>query len=250
MNSKKGWSRGLLYASVLVLLLGLLGGCGSDQPRPVKLEGELTYAGNAELPAGSNARVSMVERDENGADKRIVAERSLHELGSKPIRFDISVDTSLLEGEGRYGLRAEITDGDGNVRWTTPQPHVIDDMSTDTAVTLNLEATPQPQSPDFTQYRCQDGFHLAAARVGERAILRLGNRRLELQPAGDSHYTDLHDNELTFREDGVRLVLDGTEHADCRSVENQSPSAVDGKNDNADAQPEPDTASDDGSDAS
>ena len=147
MHLKKGWGRGPRYASVLLLLLVLLGGCGSDQPQPVKLMGELTYAGNAKIPAGSNARVSMVERSETGADKRIVAERSLHELGSKPIEFDISVDPSLLEGEGRYGLRAEITDGDGNVRWTTPEPLAIDDISTDTSVTIELEATPQPQTP-------------------------------------------------------------------------------------------------------
>ena len=205
--------------------------------------GELTYAGNAKIPAGSNARVSMVERSETGADKRIVAERSLHELGSKPIEFDISVDPSLLEGEGRYGLRAEITDGDGNVRWTTPEPLAIDDISTDTSVTIELEATPQPQTPDFTQYRCEDGFHLAAATAGTRAILRLGNRRLELQPAGDNRYTDLHDNALTFREGGVRLVLDGTEHTDCRVVENQSPSEVDDDNGDTDAEPEADDGS-------
>lgn len=207
-------------------VLGLLAGCGPDQPPSITLEGQLTYAGDTKVPQDSNARISMVERGENGADKRIVAERSLHNIGQKPIGFDISVDRSLISGEGTYGLRAEIVDGSGEVRWATPKPHDIEPMDGAKPVTLKLEATAPPEQLTFEKYRCEDGFHLGAATADAQAVVRLGNRRLVLKAAdeqGAKRFSDDHGNELRIADDGVSLKIDGAEHRNCAIVTNQTP---------------------------
>jgi len=206
-------------STLLAIALAGLSACGSESNQPVKVTGNLTYSGDRTLPKSATARVSMFEHREDGGDKRIVAERSLHELGKKPIEFDIDVARDLIDPEGRYGLRAEILDTEGNILWQTRDAATIKPLEKRDAVSLQLKPVLKESSLEFKKYQCDDGFLLSAAERDDRAIVKLGNRRLVLKESASGsggRYTDEHNNSLDNSNDQMAVVIDDEKHANCK----------------------------------
>ena len=220
-----------LLAAMLGLVLAVAG-CGAEKEQQITLAGKLTYPGDTKVPPESGARISMVEQGAAGGDKRIVAERSLHNIGQKPIDFDIVVDRGLINADGRYALRAEILDNQGDTRWTTKQPVTIKPLESGDPIQLALQPTAEREQLAFTKYRCEDGFHFGAATTEDKAVARLGNRRLALDAARNDEssqlFRDSHGNELRVGETTTDFNVDGGAHENCQVVKDHTPAAENG----------------------
>lgn len=202
-------------AVVLTLML-LLTGCGGEQS-PVSLKGQIRVADNASIPEGAKARVSLSEQGDDGGEKRIVAERTLHDLNSKPIAFELQVARNLLNPDDTYDLRAQIMGEDGEALWRLPKAQSIQPLEQQDTVGLELTPVAREAGTDFQNYRCEDGFQLSVAKNADRATLRLGNRRMELAAEnGQRAYADEHGNTLAVTDSGIAVRVDDAEHKDCQ----------------------------------
>jgi uncharacterized lipoprotein YbaY len=211
-------------AAITLALVGMLAACGDDENPTVTVSGDLQLAEQASIPAGSTARVSVFEHRDGGGDKRIVAERTLHELGKKPIAFELEIARNLINPQGEYGLRGEVTTGEGEVVLHSPEPIRFKPLTQEDAMRIRLEPVAQPTQLTFKKYRCEDGFHLSAATNDDEAVVRLGNRRLVLAAEDDGQsYADEHDNRLATTENGIDFRVDDAEHQSCEVVTDQSP---------------------------
>ncbi|MES1925311.1 hypothetical protein T31B1_08308 [Salinisphaera sp. T31B1] len=209
--------------------------CSGGDTGPIKVSGELVFNAD-EIGDGATARVSMFERGPEGAEKRIVAERTLHNLKSKPIRFDFEVARNLINPEGSYALRAQILDAQGDVEWTTRETARIQPLQQSAPVSLALTRLVDESSLVFERYQCPDGFFAQVGAGEGRVLLRMGNRRLTLdsESAGQSSsaYADDHGNRIELREDKTAdMIVDGATHRDCAMVRASAPDG--GSNDPA-----------------
>lgn len=214
-------ARALVVVSIWVTVV-VLAGCGSNQPQDVQIRGQLALAGDGHLPAGASARVSLVEHDAGGGKNRIVAERTLHDLGKLPVNFNLKVGSELLGTGGQYGLSAQIMDKGGDVRWQTPVPQAIVPRQQSQPALLMLQANDTGMAGDFQQYRCADDFRFDMANNDKRAVLHMGQRQisLEAQKSGSAQtavYADDHGDQLTFGHDKITLNVDGASHMDCQA---------------------------------
>jgi len=201
-------------------------GCGSDAKQAIVLKGTLSYNADTDgipIPDEATARISLVELGKDKAHARIVAERSLHKLGASPISFELRVGDQLLEPTAQYGLRAVIVDAKGRDLWQTDKPRRLDPHSVDAAIPLELETQKKARNArdDLHRYRCDDGFHFNTQVKDHGAIVRLGNRRLELDKntgnnGEQSIYADAHGNRLRIVNNNSALRIDGSTHEQCR----------------------------------
>lgn len=205
----------------------ILGGCGSDQPRDVHIRGQLALAGGGRLPDGASARVSLVEHNAGGAENRIVAERTLHDLGKLPVSFNLSVGSALLGNGSQYGLSAQIMDKAGDVRWQTPVPQAVSPRQQVQPALLMLQANDTGLAGDFQHYRCDDDFRFDMASNDKHAVLHMGQRQVSLETrkkgsAQTAVYADDHGDQLTFGHDKITLKVDGVSHMNCAVHESGS----------------------------
>ncbi|WP_423824020.1 YbaY family lipoprotein [Salinisphaera sp. SPP-AMP-43] len=204
----------------LIAIFAMLAGCGSDQTTDVHVRGQLTLAGQGQLPKDATARISLIEHAADSSDNRIVAERTLHDLGKLPVHFNLAIGRELLGSNGRYGLNAQVLNKGGNVAWETPVPQSIEPTDQAQPAMLVLQASDFHAVGDFQQFQCADEFQFDMTRSDGQAILRMGKRQISLtaQPTGDasrSIYTDDHGDELAFGHDKITLTMDDTTHMDC-----------------------------------
>ncbi|MES1954681.1 YbaY family lipoprotein [Salinisphaera hydrothermalis] len=214
-------ARALVFVSIWATV-AVLAGCGSDQPQDVQIQGQLALAGAGHLPDDASARVSLVEHDAGGDKNRIVAERTLHDLGKLPVSFNLKVGSELLGTGGQYGLSAQIMDKGGDVRWQTPVPQAIDPRQQSQPALLMLQANDTGMAGDFQHYRCADDFRFDMANNDKRAVLHMGQRQvsLEAKKSGSAQtavYADDHGDQLTLGHDKITLNVDGASHMDCQT---------------------------------
>lgn len=206
-----------LFLSSLVVF-GLVG-CGQGAPTPIKLKGELVFNAD-QVSKGATARISLFEHGANGGEKRIVAEHTLHRLTVKPIQFEFEVAQDLVDNNGQYALRAQILSADGDVEWTTRETASIKPSTQDQPVALALTRLADSASPTFRRYNCPDGFFLDVAETADGAVLKMGNRRLQLSMVKTRSrlkiYEDDHGNRFALGADGnSNFVIDGSTHKSC-----------------------------------
>ncbi|WP_158583327.1 YbaY family lipoprotein [Salinisphaera sp. Q1T1-3] len=209
----------------LTLAVLALSACGADEPKQIKLQGQLAPAGqDVTLPDDASARVSLIETndDADGGDQ-IVAERTLHGLGQPPVGFTIVVGRALLDRTGDYALSAQILNGDGDVIWQSRSPRDV--AVFDQKNTTKLELQPYRMSPDgpFQAFRCSDGFNFQLANNERGALVRLGKRQINLRAAkslsaGSVRYVDTHKDEIVMGNGVTSIYFDGVSHHDCEPV--------------------------------
>ncbi|WP_158590777.1 YbaY family lipoprotein [Salinisphaera sp. LB1] len=200
--------------------VAILAGCGSSQSQDVHIRGRLALAGDGKLPNHASARISLIEHDVGGGENRIVAERTLHDLGKLPVSFNISVGSALLGSGGQYGLSAQIMDKGGDVRWQTPVPQAVTPREQQKPALLMLQANDSGAGGDFRHYRCDDDFRFDMAHTPKQAILHMGKRQITLEAKKGSGaqaavYADDHGDQLTFGHDKITLNIDGASHMNC-----------------------------------
>lgn len=205
---------------VLVLATVALAGCGSNKPEDVHIRGQITLAGEGELPNGASARISLIEHKNGDSENRIVAERTLHDLGKLPVHFNMAVGSELLGDGGDYGLSAQIMDQSGNVRWQTPVPQTLDPHKQSGPTLLMLQANENGMAAAFRHYRCNDDFRFDMAANKKQAVLHLGTRQISLatEKAGSGQgriYADDHGDQLSVGHDKTTLAVDGESHMNC-----------------------------------
>ncbi|HET7313983.1 YbaY family lipoprotein [Salinisphaera sp.] len=223
----------------MIAAMAMLAGCGSDQPTPVHIRGQLALAGGGRLPDNASARISLVGHDVASGDSRIVAERTLHDVGNLPVDFNIAVGSELLGTGGQYGLSAQIMDKNGDVRWETPIAQSVTPREQKQPVLLMLQADRAGASEDFHHYRCGDDFRFDMSNNKAHAVLHLGKRQISLaaQKSGNTQtaiYTDDHGDQLIFGHDKITLKVDGTSHMNCRRVADSAAKSRNKKPNNAD----------------
>ncbi len=204
----------------MVVAVAILAGCGSDQPKDVHIRGRLALAGDGQLPDDASARISLVEHNAGGGENRIVAERTLHDLGKLPVNFNLSVGSDLLGTGGQYGLSAQVMDKGGDVRWETPVPQAVMPREQKQPALLMLQANNTGLAGDFRHYQCDDDFRFDMANNRKQAVLHMGKRQisLEAQKGGSAQtavYADDHGDQLTFGHDKITLSVDGASHMNC-----------------------------------
>lgn len=203
-----------------LLTLILIAGCDANDQSPITLKGEIEISGDDPLPAGVSARVSLSEQGDEGAEKRIVAERTLYDLGKRPIAFKLDVARNLLDPQTLYQISAELTAEDGEVLWRSSAPQRIKPLQHDQTVQLQVKQTEPNKQAQFQKYQCEDGFKLSAWKKRNQAVLRLGNRRLELDAIKKSQrYVDAHENTLKVTKHGIEVDIDGAMHKNCEPTE-------------------------------
>ena len=207
----------------------VLAGCGSEQKDDIELRGQLTTSNGGDLPADATARISLVQQVGDDIERRIVAEQSIHQIGVPPIAFDLKVGRGLLSQDGRYGLSAEILDGEGGVVWQTPVPQTISPFADKQAPSLlMLQQSVDSGDTSFANYACADQFGFAASLEKKAALVHLGRRQISLTHSkahnhDAARYADDHNNELTIGKNSAELSVDGATHTNCVVVPDTAP---------------------------
>lgn len=223
----------------MVAAVAIMAGCGSDQPKDVHIRGRLALAGNGQLPDHASARISLVEHNAGSGESRIVAERTLHDLGKLPVNFNLSVGSGLLGTGGQYGLSAQVMDKGGDVRWETPVPQAVTPRQQKQPALLMLQANDPGMAGDFQHYQCDDDFRFDMANNQKQAVLHMGKRQISLEAkkggsAQTAIYADDHGDQLTFGHDKITLSVDGASHMNCVTQGDTSAAAGGDKSDRAD----------------
>lgn len=242
-----------LFCAIAVLAgSGLLSACDNDEaPETVSIKGHLTYRQSAPLPEKANARVSLIQvaetqtgaEPQEGAEaensgRRIVAEQTLHNLDAKPIAFDLQVGRALLSDAGRYVLKAEINNAEGQAQWRTTEPFLIKPAQVDQEIELLLVPTTENMAVlSFTDFVCEDGFAFAVATQSERAVLRLGDRTIQLPSVRSASGAKYSGDQNVYWSKGSQVLvqIDGQEHPGClpetakTTKETTAPSGAAGK---------------------
>jgi uncharacterized lipoprotein YbaY len=205
----------------LVTFTLILTACGSNNAQDITFRGEIVLANNGKLPQHAIAHVSLIQQGADSNEKGIVAERSLHDLGTKPIHFTLTVRRGLIKNNGHYGLSAQILGAQGHIRWATPLPVEIKPRKPPSTITLMLQEVKAQAT--FERYNCRDGFQFAAKIDGRQAILQLGNRQVvlylrHLVNGIPEAYVDSHGNRLEFTAATTTLRLDGQTHNHCQRL--------------------------------
>lgn len=200
--------------------------CSSGQKDNIELQGQLTAANNGSLPDDASARISLVQQPSDNGERRIVAERTLHDLGKQPIQFDLNVGRGLLNKDAQYGLSAEILDSSGNVSWQTPVAQAVQPFAKDKTTTLLMLQKKMTDVTDndvaLISYVCADQFRFTASSDAKQAAVHLGHRQLSLQAKQTgkgqktTSYVDDHGNSLRLKQKEIALTVDGTTHDDCQ----------------------------------
>lgn len=203
-----------------IAAMAVFAGCGSDQPQTVHISGRMTLAGSGKLPDKASARISLIEHDVGGGNNRIVAERTLHDLGKLPVKFDFGVRSELLGTGGQYAISAQVMDKGGNVRWQTPLPQSVEPRAQQKPAQLTLQANETGMADNIRHYQCGDDFRFDMGRSDKQAVLHLGNRQISLAAqksatAQTKIYADDHGDRLVFAQDKTTLKVDGTSHMNC-----------------------------------
>lgn len=211
---------GRVVAALSLILV--MAACSSGQKKDIDLKGQLTAANNGALPDDASARISLVQQQSRDGERRIVAERTLHDLGKLPIQFNLTIGQGLLSKDGRYGLSAEILDSKGDVSWQTPVPQAVQPFANNkTATLLMLQKKTNTNDSALIAYACADQFVFTASSDSKQATVHLGRRQLSLTAKQSKHqkpisYIDDHDNSLVMGKKEIALTVDGTTHANCQ----------------------------------
>lgn len=237
MRVEENRVKGVAVAVLLLLASLSLAGCGADDAaQTTHVSGQLSYPEDVPLPNKGTVEVSLVELTDGDvqgphvlatdtnplASKRIVAKQTMHDLHSLPIAFDMKVNSTLLQKEGRYAVTAQITSEDGRPRWRTALPFAIDPKKVTEGINLVLSPTPWNDTVlTFMRMSCVDGFAFAVATFKGRAALRIGERGFELRAV---HAV----SGARYAANGVWLLqktggestinVDDQQHAGCRPV--------------------------------
>ncbi|WP_293625070.1 hypothetical protein [Salinisphaera sp.] len=239
--SNKGFCRVVSLAVLGLATMLFVSGCGQGKESTVTVAGALDLGGAQALPDKATARISIFEHRAGGGDKRIVAERTLHDLDGKSIKFTVDIERNLIDPDGDYGLRGEILSADGTILWHSEKPRNIKPLENDSDIALKLVPNATDADLSFQQFRCGDGFHFAAAIQPERAVVRLGNRRLGMPVTEHSDtFQGEHGNQLIRNANEISVRIDDSAHPNCSVVAEQSPPAA-GETRSV-SQPEPSSA--------
>ena len=226
--SVKGFVRNVFLAALCVTAVVVVSGCGQGAANAVTVTGVLDLGGADALPEKATARISIFEQRPGGGEKRIVAERTLHDLESKSIKFTVDIERDLIDPDGDYRLRGEILSADGAILWHSEKVRKISPSQGESEVRLELVPNASDADLSFEQFRCDDGFHFAAAIRPERVVVRLGNRRLGMPATERSDtFQGEHGNQLVRNAQGIEVRIDDSAHKNCSVVANQSPPATD-----------------------
>lgn len=211
----------LAWSVCLLTGLLLLAGCGSDKPSPVRVSGQLALpTPDQTLPAGAVARVSFIEEENTGSRKRIVAERTIHNLKQLPIKFALSLDPAMLDRGAKYGMTAQISNAHNGIIYQSGAPRPVAVFDNPRGVQLAMHATAAAGDTRFATYVCHDAFRFDVARTTNGAVIHLGNRQISLHAAssvhpGSTRYIDAHQDELVIGEGVTSIYFDGISHHDC-----------------------------------
>ncbi len=198
--------RALAWAAVLAVLAGCAGG------EAVRLRGAVVPPAAGTLKPGSTLTVELLEADEDGP--RVLARRRVAATPRKPMPFAFELDADALS-EGRYLLRAGVTERDGLLCWATPQPLPLRRASPRRELRLALQPVATPRGGFLVL--C-DGLAARAGRAGATLRLALPGREARLAPVASRFGAQFGDGRILLWTSGCEalLVLDGRVFRGCR----------------------------------
>ncbi|MBB3139240.1 YbaY family lipoprotein [Halomonas organivorans] len=106
------------------------------------LDGVLEFAAT-DTPLPDDAQVVVSLRDEALADApaTIITETNVDASGNGPVEFSLDYPTDQVDPGHAHALHAEVFDGDGNLRWNSPERHPVEvgPEAEQAPITLTLE---------------------------------------------------------------------------------------------------------------
>ena len=148
-----------------VLLLGLCAaGCAGPSSdtgppdgsiRADTLTGTVVYRERIALPPEAVVRVTLEDVSRADAPAVVLAEQTIRPDGRQvPIPFALAFDSAGVDPQGRYVVRAVISDADGRLRWTSDTAHPVltdDAPSADVQVRVRRATDASADTPTRSQ---------------------------------------------------------------------------------------------------
>lgn len=185
---------------------------------PLTIEGSVTHVQRIAVPPGSEVRVAVVEITGGEAAATTIAERVLAVTRQVPVPFSLAVDPRLVSPQGRYELRAMLTDPKRTFRWITAIP-VDWKPAPSTSGVLLVVAPQRPRDPveeSSVRYRCDAAFSFGLEQPSEDVVeIRLPDRTLRMTRVPSALGVTFTDGVNTFwrKESIANLILAGKVHS-------------------------------------
>jgi uncharacterized lipoprotein YbaY len=128
----------------------------SEQQASRTLQGKLEFSAT-ETPLPEDAEVTVSLQDVAKADAAPISQTAVTPKAGEPVEFALDYDASAVNADHTYNLQANLHDGDGTLRWTTKERHVVEigsDAAT-TPITLVLEPVSSGTSSDESLQEAQ-----------------------------------------------------------------------------------------------
>jgi len=127
---------------VVPLAVGMLATPVASIAAEQVLRGEVVYRERIALPAGALVTVELADVSLADAPAAIVAEQKITPTGQVPIPFELTFDSSAIQGKNTYALQARIT-VDDKLMFINDERHEVDPSASEPQ-TIQVKMVTQP----------------------------------------------------------------------------------------------------------
>ena len=109
---------GVLLLSVVICVVGI-GALAVARDGVEVINGTVTYCGEVSLPPDVVLHIALVDKDYASMDSTVLAKQSVYGLRGIPVEFSLEPTEGKISSNVKLGVLAVITDGKGQVLWST-----------------------------------------------------------------------------------------------------------------------------------
>jgi putative lipoprotein len=115
----------LVLFGLAPLIFGGLLMPGALAAEEITISGEVSYRERIALPPNAVLTVSLTDVSLAGSPASVVAEQEIEPAGQVPIKFEIRLDSGVVQPNVTYALQASIT-VDNKIWFTNARRHTVD----------------------------------------------------------------------------------------------------------------------------
>lgn len=214
-----------------------LGGCASYQATDTSrnetarisraVTGTVSYRERIALPPSSVIRVTLEDVSLADVPATVIAETTLRPDRQVPIPFTLSYDPARIDPAHRYAVRAQITDADGRLRWTTMEyygvltqknPEHVELIVRPVRVQPQAQNTALPETMRTFVFSCGDLDFIVIHPRPDVAELYLPDRKAVLPQVLSGSGAKYQEGGLMYWNKGreAMLEVDGRRYEKCR----------------------------------
>jgi len=207
--------------------------CGGAQGTPGRVSGSVSHRERIALPPDAVVQVRLEDVSRADAPAIVLVEQTIHPAGKQvPIPFVLEFDAGRIERGHRYGVRAEIRDAAGELRWTTTEAHPVleDGASAEIDIVVRqvggrpaaARSGPEPQRT--LVFEC-DGLDFVVRQDAREVELYLPNRTVVAPQVPAASGAKYQEGDVTFwsKGDEASLEIGDRTWNGCRLVPQRAP---------------------------